>query len=188
MIYSLPKTLEIGGRKYDIGWDFRTVLDIFRALNAPELNSGEKALAALSIFYPAFGAEESGMPPEVCEEAVKKCFWFINGGRDETENKKGPVLVDWQQDFPYIVAPVNRILGEDVRGTERLHWWTFLSAFYEIGDCTFAQIVRIRDMKARGKPLNKEDRQWSSRNRDIVDIRTTYTESENELIKLWGGK
>lgn len=188
MIYSLPKTLEIGDREYDIGWDFKTILDIFVALNDPELDNTEKSIAAMSIFYPAFEARKDPMPADDYKEAIEKCFWFINGGQNEKGNKKAPTLIDWEQDFSYIVAPINKIIGQDVRGLDNLHWWTFLSAFYEIGDCTFAQIVRIRDMKARGKPMSKEDRQWYNRNRDIVDIRTTYTENEDEIMRMWGVK
>ena len=44
----------------------------------------------------------------------------------------------------------NRVLGQEVRAAKYMHWWTFLAAYQEIGECTFAQIVRIRDRLARG--------------------------------------
>ena len=58
----------------------------------------------------------------------------------------------------------------------------------EIGDCTFAQIVRIRSLRAKGKKLDKADQEWYKQNRHLVDIKQTYTESENEILKEWGMK
>jgi hypothetical protein len=95
--------------------------------------------------------------------------------------------MDWEQDFPYLVAPVNRVVGREIRAMEYLHWWTFVAAYYEIGDCTFAQIVRIRDLLARGRTLDRTDRDWYRRNRKLVDIRTGYSRQETEILKQWGG-
>ena len=94
--------------------------------------------------------------------------------------------MDWEQDFQYIVAPVNRVMGKEIRSMDYLHWWTFISAYYEIGDCLFAQIVRIRERKAKGKPLDKSDQDFYRRNREIVDLKTTYTEQEDAILKQWG--
>lgn len=96
--------------------------------------------------------------------------------------------MDWEQDFKYIVAPINRVIGTEIRELKYLHWWTFISAYYEIGDCLFAQIVRIRLLKAKGKPLDKADREWYQNNRELVDIKTPFTEAENAVIDAWLGK
>ena len=55
------------------------------------------------------------------------------------------------------------------------------------GDCLFAQIVRVRDALARGKKLDKTDRDWYRRNRELVDLRKKYTSEEQQLLKEWGG-
>ena len=55
----------------------------------------------------------------------------------------------------------------------------------EGGDCTFAQIVHIRDKLARGKPLDKSERVWYRQNRRLVDFKTTYTDAEEQLLKDW---
>ena len=135
------------------------------------------------------------MPKEHYQEALKKCFWFINCGEDDDNTRKAPKLVDWEQDFQYIVAPINRVLGQEIRSipynweenTGGLHWWTFISAYYEIGNCTFAQIVRIRDKKSRGKKLDKQDQEWYKANRKLVDLKQTYSKSEKAILKEWGG-
>ena len=75
--------------------------------------------------------------------------------------------------------------------TGGLHWWTFLSAYMEIGgDCLFSQIVSIRDKKARGKKLEKYEKDWLRRNSDLVEFKVKYSDEENELAREWmgGGK
>lgn len=189
MEYGLPKSLNIGGENFSIRYDYRVILDIFEALNDPELDEQEKALAVLQMFYLDFDDLED------YDEALKACFAFINGGRAESRQQKRPKLLDWNQDFCYIVAPVNRVIGYEVRGvdydpstnTGGLHWWTFLSAYMEIGECLFAQIVRIREKKASGKKLDKSDQEFYRKNRELVDIKMHYTDQENRLLEQWTG-
>lgn len=184
MIYDIPKSLEVCGTEYEIRSDFREVLDILEVLNDVELKEQERGVIVLLFFYPQFAE----MPPEHYQDAIEQCFWFINGGEYETKTDKNPPrLMDWQQDFQYIIAPVNRVIGHEIRADAYLHWWTFLSAYMEIGECTFSQIVHIRDAKNRGKKLDASDREWYQKNRKLVDIKTKYTSNEEELLKLWGG-
>ena len=192
MIYDLPESVEVGGREYKIRSDFRPILDICVALNDPELSDEEKAETVLEIFYP--DADE--IPPEHLQEALNKCFRFINGGEEDdvSEIKKPPRLEDWEQDFPLIVAPVNKVLGYETRAvpydpktnTGGVHWLTFLSAFNEVGgDCTFAQVVAIRSKLAKGKKLDKSEKEWLKNNRKLVDFKRKYTEKEDEYLKQW---
>ena len=189
MGYGLPKSVNIGGEDFSIRYDYRVILDIFEAINDPDLNDEDRALAVLQMFYPDFDRIED------YDAAIRECLKFINGGKEEETGKKQPQLVCWEQDFPYIVSPVNRVLGEEIRGVEYdieanaggLHWWTFLSAYYEIGDCLFAQIVRIREKKAKGKKLDKSEQEFYKKNRDIIDIKRHYTEAEDDIIKAWTG-
>ena len=175
--------MEVGGTAYEIRSDYRAILDICAALSDPELDNQEKGFAALTIFYPSFDE----MPVDDYQEALEKCFWFINCGDDERSDKRPLKLMDWEQDFNYIVAPINRGLGKEIRAAEYLHWWTFISAYYEIGgDCTFAQIVRIREKKAKGKPLDNQEQAWYRQNRSLVDFRTNYTKAEDDVLKQWG--
>ena len=189
MTYGLPTSLEIQGREYEIRADYRAVLDICIALADPELTEQQKGEVILKIFYPAF----ESIPLDGLQEALEKCFWFINGG-DDQKSRKGPRLMDWEQDFNYIVAPINRVLGTEVRAVPYdfkankggFHWWSFLAAYMEIGgDCTFAQVVSIRDKLARGKSLDKTDREWMQRNRPLVEFKRKYTKAEDELVKRW---
>lgn len=181
MNYDLPSDVEINGTTYPIRTDYRAILDICVALSDPELDERDKSFVALIIFYPGF----EDMPPEDYEEALKRCFWFISAGEDESGQKHSR-LMDWEQDFSIIAPPINRVLGKDIRKKdEYTHWWTFVGAYYEIGDCTFAQVVSIRDKLARHKKLEKWDKEWLQRNRKLVDFKTKYTEEEEDLFKMW---
>lgn len=182
LIYALPTSVEVNGTTYQIESDYRAVLDILTALTDNELDEQDKAEVSLRIFYPVFDE----MPSSDYQEALNQCFRFIDMGKEHKERQRAPTLMSWEQDFDMIIAPVNRIAGCEIRTLEYVHWWTFLSWYSEIGDCLFAQVVRIRDKKARGKALDKQDREFYKRNRDIIDLKTTYTEAEKGVLAAWG--
>lgn len=178
MIYDLPTSLEIGGVTYSIQSDYRAALDMCVALSDPELSNEDKAQTLLIIFYPDWET----IPPSDYQEAIEKCLWFLNCGSEEEQTRKAPKLMDWGQDFQMIVSPINRVLGREIREPKPLHWWTFISAYYEIGDCLFAQVVRIRDKKSKGKQLDKSEKEWYRQNRELVDFKTVYTQAEKDLL------
>lgn len=188
MIYDLPKTAEIDGVQQGIRYDFRVILEIITMLQDPDLSGEEKTQCLLEMFY---------LDPEGIRDqraAVEACFSFIDAN-SERQKKPRPKLTDWNQDFEYIIAPVNRVLGYESRAvaydpeanTGGVHWWTFLAAYMEIGsDCLYSQIVSIRDKRQRRKKLEKYEKEWLKRNADIVNLKTNYTESENKLFEEWG--
>ena len=184
MNINLPKSVFIDGKGHAIRYDFRVILEIITMLEDDELDGSDKTEALLTMFYLD--------PPENEKAAVDACFDFIDISK--REKKKSPRLTDWEQDFEYIIAPVNRVLGYDARGidydpetnTGGLHWWTFMSAYMEIGgDCLYSQIVSIRDKQARKKKLEKYEREWLRRNGDLVRMKSRYTKAEDDLIKEW---
>lgn len=188
MNYDLPKTVMNGGKEHEIRYDFRVILTILEMLNDPDLNGADKAEGLISIFYVH--------PEDITDfrEAVEECYRFIDMG--ETASGKSPRVMDWEQDFNYIIAPINRVLGMEARSvrydyqtnTGGLHWWTFMGAYMEIGgECTFSQIVSIRDKRARGKKLEKNEKEWLRRNMNLVEFKHKYSEAENDLAKEWMG-
>lgn len=187
--YRLQRSVPLGGRDYAIRTDYSVAMDLFEALRDPELTEQERAEAVLTMFY----MEPETIPEEYLQDAVEGCFAFLRGGGRETSKKNDPVLVDWQKDFPLIVSPVNRVLGYDIRGVDYdpetnqggVHWHTVLSAYMEIGDCFFAQIVGIRSKKARNKPLDKQDRAFYRKNRELIDMEPVHTDTERDIMKEW---
>ena len=49
-MFSLPTTVEIDGRSYEIRTDFRTILEIFTMLDDPNLTDADKTEALLRMF------------------------------------------------------------------------------------------------------------------------------------------
>lgn len=184
MIYGLPESVELDGKEYEIRSDFRVILGIIEILNDLELTEPERGYLSLRLFFTNF----DDIPISLYQEALKKMFWFINYGDDTPQEKDQPKLMDWEKDYQVIIAPVNRVLGHDARTDKHLHWWTFLGAYMEIGDCTFAQIVGIRNKLQKGEQLDKSDREWYRKNRNLVDLEKSYTSEDMELLEKWGGK
>ena len=85
------------------------------------------------------------------KEAMEYMAEFISYG--ESEGHPGPKLIDWEQDAQLIIGDVNKVAGREVRETKYLHWWTFLSYFYGIGEGQLSTIVSIRSKKSSGRKL-----------------------------------
>jgi len=182
MMYELPTTLEIDGIEHPIRTDYRAALDICAALADTEYSDQDRVLALLSILY------EDVEKILDYEEAAKKALWFIACGDNSTSQRKTPKLMDWEKDFTLIAAPINRIAGCEIRSLPYMHWWTFISYYYEIGDCAFANIVSIRNKKAKGKKLESWEREFYRENRDKIDLRSGMTAEDKELINsILGG-
>lgn len=177
----MPKSAIINGTEYEIRSDYRAVLDVLTIMDDIDLTDRERGALAFEIFYPAFDE----MPCSDYKEAGEFLQWFVGGGEIRSSKPKMK-LADWQQDFPIIVNPVNRVLGYEVRDCEYCHWWTFLSAYFEIGDCLFAQVVSIRKKKRLGKKLDKHEKQFYRDNQDLIDFKVKLTEEEQAFLDEWG--
>lgn len=182
MNWELPDSVQVQGVTYSIRTDFRCILEILAGISDPDADGQDRAADVLIGLFPEF----DDMPPEHYEDAIRAGMCFINGGGDDTPQPKATRLVDWEQDYSLMIAPINRVIGTEIRASEYIHWWTFLAAYQEIGDCTFAQVVRIRDHLARGKKLDKSDREWYRNNRHLVDFKRKYTEAEDSAAQEWG--
>ena len=196
MFYDLPTSVEVGGAEWPVRSDFRAALDIIQVMSDPDLDDGYRAALCIEFFFDDW-VEAADIGPvlhtweeiawgdrEAAREAVDRVLWFIRGGKDEERGRK-PKLMDWEQDFPIIAPPVNRVLGFECREAPYLHWWSFLAAYYEIGDCLFAQVVSIRKKRAQGKALDKSDKAFARDNADLVNIRARRTSFEEAVIDDW---
>ncbi len=180
--WGLPTTAEIGGRAHPIRSDYRAALDVLSVLGDPDLDDRERGTLAFTVFYPDYPE----MGPQDVEEASAFMKWFLEGG-DTRQRPPRAKLADWEQDFPIIVGAVNRVVGYEVRSAEYMHWWTFLAAYCEVGDCLFAQVVSIRKKMADGRKLEKHERRFYEEHRGLVDLRARKTREEEELLNEWIG-
>lgn len=180
MIGYLPKTVEVNGREHAIRTDYRDILNIFAAYNDPELNNSEKALVTIECFFcDRIDNEDLG-------EALNKAIWFMDGGGTlDSCKSSAKKIMDWEQDEQMIFAAVNKAAGTEVRAAEYMHWWTFLSYFSEIGECTLSVILNIRKKKNEGKKLEKYEKEIYSKNKSIIDLKSKYTSEELAEREYW---
>ncbi len=176
MIGELPTSLNVGGKDIQIQTDYRIALIIFQALNDPDLSKAEKAYIMLDALYGIDHLDQSRIT-----EAMGKASWFLNGGQNEDQKRKhqnDPRLVDWQKDEQMIFSSVNRIAGKELRTVSYCHWWTFLGYFNEIQEGLFSTVLGIRSKKARHKKLDDWEKDYYSRNKDLIDIQEPLTKEE----------
>lgn len=194
--WELPVALKVGGKEWEIRTDFRVILDILMNFSSPEFEPDEKAFICLDSLYEGYsdflpdGEVRINMPPQDIPEALERAYEFIDMGIAD-DGKKKPHTMDWEQDAPIIIPAVNRVMGKEIRSLAYMHWWTFLGAYMEIGgDNLFSQIVGIRTKKAKGKRLEKREREFYQANRNLIDMKVKYSAEEiaarERLNKLLG--
>ncbi|MCR4622678.1 MAG: bacteriophage Gp15 family protein [Clostridiales bacterium] len=183
--YSLPETLEAGGQTLAVRsrGDWRVVIDAMIALGDPELKESERAYAALNIFY----AEDPGTfkDPEAAFRAMSE---FMDAGSQEAENApKRPKLIDWETDGALVVSGVNKVLGQEIRALPYMHWWTFMAAYMGIGEGALSTVVGIRDKLARGRKLDKTEKDFRRDNPQYFQMdRKALKAGRDMLLELWG--
>ena len=173
MIYELPRTVVFGGREWAINTDFRAVLAILAAFEDPELSDDEKAYVCLRRLYREF----ESIPRDALQEAFDAAIRFIDHGEG---GERGPRTMDWEQDAPLIFPAVNRVAGCEVRALDYLHWWTFLGYFMEIRDSTAATVFSLRQKKARGRKLEKWEKEFWEQNAEICRLKPRMSEAERD--------
>lgn len=188
MIGVLPETLSVNGVDYPIRTDYRNVLQVFVAFADLELEGWEKWVVAVFLLFEGFhstdevlGAVEEGFN---INEAGKQITWFIFAGAQNDKKEELPTY-DWEQDEQMIFSAVNKVAGTEVRELPYLHWWTFLGYFNEVGEGIFTFVVGIREKINRGKKLEPHEREFYSKNKEMIKVdRARTLEEKEEETKL----
>ena len=177
--YDLPSFVIIEGEQFNINTDWKNIIDIFECLNDDELTIYEKFDCALYMFY-----ENYENIPNM-QKATEFLRLFINGNKVEIgsqgsqQSNTDLKLIDWQRDLNLIIPPVNKVLGYDIREKEHLHWWTFLGAFNEIGECAFKTYVGIRYKLAKHKKLDDWEKEIYKNHKNEIDIKRHTPQYDN---------
>lgn len=190
-MWSLPISVEIDGTEYAIRnkCDYRVVLDVISALNDEELEMEHRAECALFIFY---GNDELDTEYKVLKSfktkknvqvALDEIIKIINLGKEIEREEYKPQLMDWQHDFPQLAPPISRVLGYSVRDANHYtHWWDFIGAYMEIGECAFSNVISIRSKKQKGKKLETWEQEFYRENRKMIDLPRKLTAEEEEFL------
>lgn len=173
MTGQLPDALDVGGRLCGIDADFRNVLAIFEAFNDADLTDDEKAYICLNRLY------TEPVPYHLTEEAIRKAYWFCDGGDMPKTKPEGVRTIDWKHDEQIIFPAVSKTVGVvDVRSLPFMHWWTFLGCFGEIGEGLFSVVLNIRSKLAKGKRLEKWEREFYNKNKELIRLHTPEEQAE----------
>lgn len=167
--YSLPLEVENGGKIIKIRneCDYRVVLDCIAISKDDDIPDRDKTLCTLQVFFENF--EDITDVESAVHDMINIIENRDTGSQENRESDSQP-MADFNIDFNIYVAPLNAKLGYDVRTPKFTHWWTFLSAYSEIGDCFFAEVVRIRTKRYKDKkPLDKSDREFYTKNWRIIN-------------------
>lgn len=177
----LPKSVMIDGKSIKIrdACDYRMVLDVISVLNDDELDDYAKAKCALFIFY------ENAEEITDFQTAINEMIKIINCGEEITvKEPPKPKIMDWEHDYKNLAAPVSRILGYSVRDSKNYtHWYDFVGAYGEIGDCYFAHVISVRSKLYMCKKLDESDRQFYKEHKKDIDLPMKLGQAEEEWLE-----
>lgn len=174
MIGKLPRSLEVNGKKYEIRSDFRDVLKIVAAFNDRELEDEEKVYICLFILFKDF----KNIKKEDYKAAFKSALSFIDCGQERNDDKPVPHIMDWEQDESIMFPAINKAAGFETRTAKYVHWWTFIGYYMEIPEGVFSHVLSIRLKKAKGKKLEKWEKEFWNANKEICVLKEKLTKEE----------
>ena len=181
--YDLPTSLKIGEVAYSIRTGWRTVMDIFAALNDPELDAEMQTETMLRILY----VDYIKIPPQHMQEAVEKACEFLDCGIKPDKTNR-PRTMDWEQDAALIIPEINNVSGCEIRMNPDIHWWTFFGWYMSIGSGLFASVLSIRRKKQKGQKLEKYEEEFYRENRHLIEMKRADSKEireEKENILKW---
>jgi len=178
-----PESITIADTEYQLNTDFRACLKIIMAFEDNELTPQEKQLVLLGNLY--------SVVPNDLTAALERANWFLNGGKENTpdENPTSPVRVySFAKDGNFIYAAFRQTHGIDL-STAKLHWWTFLALFMDLGqDTTFCQLTALRKRLKTGK-ASKEEKAAAFEMGEMIDLPDVdersldEKEAENDFLR-----
>lgn len=175
--YELPESLTVEGREYEIRTDYRDVLNILIAFRDPDMEEREKIYVCLFVLFVDF--EE--LSAEDYDAAFEAASTFIDCGREWKDvPRKSPRVMDWEQDGSLLFPAINKVAGREVRTVDYMHWWTFMGCYMEISDGVFSTILSLRQKRAKGKKLEKWEREFWEANKDICVLKKKISREEQE--------
>lgn len=193
MLGILPTTLEVNGTEYAIRTDFRDILRIVAAFNDPDLTDKDKYYVLMATIY----KDVRSIPKSDSVAAYEAAVSFMECS-SHREDAPSPRVVNWEKDEQLLFPAINKVAGYEVRSVPYLHWWTFLGFFQGIDrEDTWGFILMLRQKKARGKKLEKYEKEFWTANRSMCEIDPLRTMAEttgnalsdlfNELVKGGAG-
>lgn len=192
---TLPVSVDVGSKTYEIDSDFRTIMDIEDILFRSELTEEQKAFAeemescsdiehgdacqnaryfdAMKVFY-------KDNIPEDLPEAMEQMLWFYSCGKEEKGKAPKKPVLSFKYDFDYINAGFMQDYKIDLFEIDYLHWWKFMSLFGALhDDCKICEIIGWRGAELR----DYKDKEQKKRIREMQKIYALPDERSDEEKK-----
>lgn len=166
---SLPRLVDIAGRKYPINYDFRTGIKSELINDNPELTDEQKAEQTLKLYYPIANWTNSDINSNTEEYATfvsnipaafKAISNFVCGWipprLPNLKQRKASRAFSFYYDSDLIYASFWQQYKIDLRKA-KLHWYEFMSLLYALNDDTPAGNIRSIRQRDTSR-VNKEQK------------------------------
>ncbi len=158
---SLPQSVVIENKAYEINTDFRIWAEICDYMESEKFSYEEKILKLLCDAY------TKELPPYL-DSAVNALFDFMAQGKKGGGSEGGARILDFSKDEGIIYASFMQQYGIDLYKAD-LHWWSFINLLNALDENTaFMKIVGYRGMnceKIKNKELKKYYRRMQEKYR-----------------------
>lgn len=115
------------------------------------------------------------------EEAINRGVEFLDCGEVIINIPSKQKYYSFDKDAKYITsAMLAKPNGIDLNTIEYLHWWTFISHFFELGESSFSNIVYLRERNRKGKLTKEERKQCDSIGWDVINLEQLVQELDED--------
>ena len=163
---------------FPIDFDFQTGIQISQCLCDESLSEIERFYTAVLLLFP------EKVPDD--EEAAKAIRWYLNAFHHDNNiaDKSDIQVMDFDVDQWRIYAAFINQYGIDLN-TVKMHWFTFMGLLCNLNECTFTNVMDIRQKKITGK-MSKEEKERIKRMQMIFSIKNpvakTLSREESQRI------
>lgn len=178
-----PTKIRIDDKVYEINADFRNCIRIIQAFEDDDLSIMDKYEILIRRLYMQI--------PKNIQLAIERGIEFLDLGKKPDLDRAAPRRVySFEKDAQYIYTAIKQTHQIDLEEVDFLHWWKFVYLFSDVNaDCTFSNMVSLRDKRNCGK-LSKEERAIFNRSKDLLDLDYNIepSEEENEFMRRLKGE
>lgn len=142
-----PTFVVINDRRYPIRYHIADWVSVLEIADDPTLTESEKIFMQLRRVF------KKKIRLEDLQGAADKLHWFIAAGMDGKRASGSKRVVDFIQDWPYIVAAFQQQYGIDLNPAPAwkfwrrpMHWWHFMQLFRGLTEETL--LVKIMGYRA----------------------------------------
>ncbi|MBQ7924897.1 MAG: hypothetical protein IJ335_01220 [Lachnospiraceae bacterium] len=155
---------------YPIDSDFQTGIQISQCLTDDTLSETEKFCTARDLLFPYVDNR-----PDI-QEAVEALKWFLNEyHHDNNSGEKSDVpVMDFDIDQWRIYAAFLSQYHIDLN-TAKLHWFTFMGLLVNLDECTFTNVMNLRQKKITPK-MSSEEKKAIKQAQKVFAIKPTKEE------------